>query len=97
MINADMYADHVFGKADSTAAALSSLATRNLPSPLVARWQYYLEDLRVDGAGTRSRCILAPTHLVGETAIDLGGRVLKLKANEAPPQIGEVYGRVQSG
>ena len=43
-------------------------------------------------------CIVAPTHLIaGETAIDLGGRVLKLKANEAPPQTGEVYGRVQSG
>ena len=47
-------------------------------------------------------CIVAPTHLiVGETAIDLDGRVLKLKANEAPneapPQTGEVYGRVQSG
>jgi hypothetical protein len=43
-------------------------------------------------------CIVAPTHLiVGETAIDLGGRVLKLKANEAPPQTGEVYGRGQSG
>ena len=43
-------------------------------------------------------CIVAPTHLiVGETAIDLDGRVLKLKVNEAPPQTGEVYGRVQSG
>jgi hypothetical protein len=54
------------------------------------------------GAGTRSRLhrrAHAPDRR--RSAIDLDGRVLKLKANEAPneapPQTGEVYGRVQSG
>jgi phosphoribosyl 1,2-cyclic phosphodiesterase len=43
VINTHTHPDHVFGKADSTVAALSSSATRNQPSALAARGQFYLD------------------------------------------------------
>jgi glyoxylase-like metal-dependent hydrolase (beta-lactamase superfamily II) len=98
VINTHTHPDHVFGKADSTVAALSSSAKKPAERIGGARAVLPRQIFELMGPELVPDCIGAATHLiVGETAIDLRGRVLRLKANEAPPQTGEVYRRVQSG
>ncbi len=85
LIQTHMHPDHVFGAAAFLPDKLEIIGHRNLPAALARREAYYSRRLRQAlGDLAAGSVIMPPTRLVdGVAEIDLGGRVLELKAH--PP------------
>ncbi|MGH6762059.1 MAG: quinoprotein relay system zinc metallohydrolase 2 [Phyllobacterium sp.] len=83
LINTHMHPDHVFGNAAFRDAGAILVGHHNLPRALASRGDYYLSSYR-DAMGSRLMDdieIVPPSRLIAdEEEIDLGGRILVLKA-----------------
>lgn len=86
LINTHMHPDHIFGNAAFRTMAPTIVGHRNLPRALEARGAYYLQSYRNQlGAALMDGVeIIPPTLLVEDSLpLDLGGRVLELRAWKA--------------
>ena len=77
-----VHPDHFFGAAAFRDEAPQFVGHADLPRALSARGRFYLNTLRRDlGAAAQGSDIVPPTLLVhGELALDLGNRVIRLRA-----------------
>ena len=86
LINTHMHPDHIFGNAAFRSLGPTVVGHRNLPAALEARGAYYLQSYREQlGDELMEGIEIVPPTLLVEDALelDLGGRVLQLKAWEA--------------
>lgn len=83
VVNTHMHPDHVMGNAAFDEPGIEIIGHHKLPAALSARADIYLRNARdrLGEAGFKGTRIVLPTKLVTDTMdIDLGGRILTLKA-----------------
>jgi quinoprotein relay system zinc metallohydrolase 2 len=82
VINTHFHPDHVLGNVAFVGPGVEFVAHRNMPTGLAMRKGTYLGNFEdVFGAGAGKNLFVRPTHLVsGEETLDLGHRVLRLRA-----------------
>ena len=86
LINTHMHPDHIFGNAAFRKLGPTVVGHKSLPAALEARGAYYLQSYREQlGDELMEGIEIVPPTLLVEDALelDLGGRVLQLKAWEA--------------
>ncbi len=86
LINTHMHPDHIFGNVAFRNMGATVVGHHNLPSALEARGAFYLQSYRnqLGAASMEEIKIVAPTLLVEDRLdLDLGGRVLELRAWQA--------------
>ena len=86
LINTHMHPDHIFGNAAVRKLGPTVVGHKSLPAALEARGAYYLQSYREQlGDELMEGIEIVPPTLLVEDALelDLGGRVLQLKAWEA--------------
>ncbi|YBV97895.1 quinoprotein relay system zinc metallohydrolase 2 [Phyllobacteriaceae bacterium JZ32] len=83
LVNTHMHPDHCFGNAAFADTGAVVIGHRNLPRALASRGEFYLMSYResMGEALMREIRIIPPTRLVdNEETLDLGGRIIRLKA-----------------
>ncbi|MGN6550097.1 MAG: quinoprotein relay system zinc metallohydrolase 2 [Pararhizobium sp.] len=81
LVASHVHQDHCFGHIAFAGARLANIGHKNLPRALAARAPYYLKELaRISPRLADAGCVPPTTLVADETPIDLGNRIVALRA-----------------